>query len=77
MCSYAVINGNFACNNKFLETTMLREQWNFPGFVTSDYGALHNIDGATDGTDQEQPFSTYFGSALQTEVENGTSRGPC
>jgi beta-glucosidase len=72
MCSYAVINGNFACNNKFLETTMLRDTWNFPGFVTSDYGALHNVDGATDGTDQEQPFSDYFGATLETVVENGT-----
>jgi beta-glucosidase len=72
MCSYAVINGSFACNNKFLETTMLREQWNFPGFVTSDYGALHGTDGAADGTDQEQPFNTYFGTPLQTAVQNGT-----
>jgi beta-glucosidase len=72
MCSYAMINGNFACNNRFLETTMLREQWNFPGFVTSDYGALHGTDGAADGTDQEQPFNTYFGSPLQTAVQNGT-----
>ena len=72
MCSYAVINGDFACNNKFLETTMLRDAWNFPGFVTSDYGALHGTDGAADGTDQEQPFNTYFGAALQTAVQNGT-----
>jgi beta-glucosidase len=72
MCSYAVINGDFACNNKFLETNVLRDAWNFPGFVTSDYGALHNVDGATDGTDQEQPFSDFFGPTLQTAVENGT-----
>jgi beta-glucosidase len=72
MCSYAVINGDFACNNKFLETTILRDKWNFPGFVTSDYGALHNVDGAVDGTDQEQPFSDFFGPTLQADVENGT-----
>ena len=72
MCSYAMINGNFACNNKFLETTMLRDAWNFPGFVTSDYGALHGTDGAADGTDQEQPFNTNFGAPLETAVENGT-----
>jgi beta-glucosidase len=72
MCSYAVINGDFACNDKFTETTVLRDAWNFPGFVTSDYGALHDVDGATDGTDQEQPFSDYFGATLQSDVENGT-----
>ena len=41
MCSYAVINGDFACNNADLETTILRDEWGFPGFVMSDYGALH------------------------------------
>ena len=72
MCSYAVINGNFACNNSNLETTILRDQWGFPGFVMSDYGALHSTQGAVQGTDQEQPFNTYYGTALQTAVQNGT-----
>jgi beta-glucosidase len=72
MCSYAVINGNFACNNSDLETTILRDEWGFPGFVMSDYGALHSTQGALEGTDQEQPFNTYYGTPLQTAVQNGT-----
>ncbi|MBV9451869.1 MAG: glycoside hydrolase family 3 C-terminal domain-containing protein [Streptosporangiaceae bacterium] len=72
MCSYAVINGDFACNNSFINNTVLRDQWGFPGFVTSDYGALHSTQGAVQGTDQEQPFNTYFGTALETDVTNGT-----
>ena len=72
MCSYAVINGDFACNNSDLETTILRDEWGFPGFVMSDYGALHSTQGAVQGTDQEQPFNTYYGTALQTAVQNGT-----
>ena len=72
MCSYAVINGDFACNNSSLETTILRDQWGFPGFVMSDYGALHSTQGAVQGTDQEQPFNTYYGAPLQTAVQNGT-----
>jgi beta-glucosidase len=72
MCSYAMINGNFACNNANLETTILREQWGYPGFVMSDYGALHSTQGAVQGTDQEQPFNTYYGTPLQTAVQNGT-----
>jgi beta-glucosidase len=72
MCSYAMINGNFACNNSELETTILRDQWGFPGFVMSDYGALHSTQGALQGTDQEQPFNTYYGTALQTAVQNGS-----
>jgi beta-glucosidase len=72
MCAYSYVNGNASCNNSYLETTVLRDQWNFPGFVMSDYGALHSTQGAVEGTDQEQPFNTYYGTALQTAVENGT-----
>ena len=72
MCSYAMINGDFACNNSNLETTILRDQWGYPGFVMSDYGALHSTQGAVQGTDQEQPFNTYYGTALQTAIQNGT-----
>jgi beta-glucosidase len=72
MCSYAVINGDFACNDADLETSVLRDQWGFGGFVTSDYGALHSTQGALEGTDQEQPFNTYYGTPLQTAVQNGT-----
>lgn len=72
MCSYSYVNGNASCNNFYQETTVLRDQWDFPGFVMTDYGALHGTDGALDGTDQEQPFSTYFGAPLQTDIENGT-----
>jgi beta-glucosidase len=72
MCAYSMVNGNFSCNNSYLETTVLRDAWDFPGFVMSDYGALHSTQGAVQGTDQEQPFSTYYGSALQAAVSNGT-----
>ena len=72
MCSYAAINGDFACNDSNLETTILRDEWGFPGFVMSDYGALHSTQGAVQGTDQEQPFNTYYGTPLQTAVQNGT-----
>src|SRR6476661_2188084 len=72
MCSYAVINGDFACNNAGLETGILRDQWDFPGFMMSDYGALHSTQGAVQGADQEQPFDTYYGAPLQTAVQNGT-----
>src|SRR2546429_3892049 len=72
MCAFSVINGNFACQNPYLETQVLRQRWGFPGFVTSDYAALHSTKGAVDGTDMEQPFNMFFGPALQADVENGT-----
>jgi beta-glucosidase len=72
MCAYSMVNGNFSCNNSYLNNTVLRDQWGFPGFVTSDYGALHSTQGALQGTDMEQPENTYYGTALQTDVRKGT-----
>jgi beta-glucosidase len=72
MCAYSYVNGNASCNNSYLETTVLRDEWDFSGFVMSDYGALHGTDGAVTGTDQEQPENTYFGAPLQTDITNGT-----
>jgi beta-glucosidase len=72
MCAFSVINGDFACQNPYLENTTLKGRWAFPGFVTSDYAAIHATSAALDGTDMEQPFSTYFGQALETGVLNGT-----
>jgi beta-glucosidase len=71
MCSYSSVHGNYACQSPFLLTTTLRNFWDFPGFVTSDYGALHSTSGALAGTDQEQPFNNYFGSPLETAVNTG------
>ena len=77
MCSYSVINGNFACQNSYLENTTLKQRWGFPGFVTSDYGAIHDTSAALDGTDMEQPFNTYFGQALQTRRAERHCPGGC
>ncbi|MFZ0089059.1 MAG: glycoside hydrolase family 3 C-terminal domain-containing protein [Solirubrobacteraceae bacterium] len=72
MCAYSWVNGNASCNNSYLLNSVLKQEWGFRGFVTSDYGALHGVDGAVDGTDQEQPFNTNYGTLLETAVSNGT-----
>jgi beta-glucosidase len=72
MCSYSSINGAFACQNPTLLNTTLKQLWDFQGFVTSDYAALHDVSGAADGTDQEQPFADSFGTTLEQDVQNGT-----
>ena len=71
MCAYSMVNGNFSCNNDYLNNQVLKQMWDFPGFVMSDYGALHSTQGALQGTDAEQPFADYYGTTLQTDVENG------
>jgi beta-glucosidase len=72
MCAYSYINGSASCNSSYLLTNVLNQLWDFQGFVMSDYGALHGTAGALEGTDQEQPFNTYYGTALETDIENGT-----
>jgi beta-glucosidase len=42
MCSYSTINGTYAYQNPYLLSTVLRQQFGFGGFVTSDWGATHS-----------------------------------
>jgi beta-glucosidase len=77
MCSYASVNGVYACQSRYLMTNKLDQEWDFPGFVTSDYGALHSTaGGAYGGLDQEQPFNTYFGTPLLDAVLGGAIPQP-
>ncbi|HZE04075.1 MAG TPA: glycoside hydrolase family 3 C-terminal domain-containing protein [Solirubrobacteraceae bacterium] len=71
MCAYSMVNGAFACDNGYLLNSVLKERWGFGGFVTSDYGAIHATSAALEGTDQEQPESTYFGTPLAQAVSTG------
>ena len=41
MCSYNGVNGDYACENKFLLRRVLKGEWKFPGFVISDWQATH------------------------------------
>ena len=72
MCSYNRVNGDFACENSYLLTDVLRKDFHFPGFVVSDWGGTHSTAKASHaGLDQEQPGKTFFGDALQKAVETG------
>ena len=37
MCSYNAINGDYACQNKYMLTDVLKKDWAFKGFVISDW----------------------------------------
>jgi beta-glucosidase len=72
MCSYSTINGAGACQDKALIDGDLDTTFGFSGFVASDYGATHSTVASVEaGLDQEQPESTYLGSALVTAVTDG------
>ena len=71
MCAYSSINGQYACQNDGILNT-LNQQWGFPGFVTSDYGATHSTVGSIDaGNDQEMPSAGFYGPALVAAVNSG------
>ncbi|HEV2640349.1 MAG TPA: carbohydrate-binding protein [Actinocrinis sp.] len=73
MCSYSTINGAPACDNAYLQNTVLKGQMGFKGFVTSDWGATKDgVQSATDRQDMQMPDNSTFGQPLQTAVQNGT-----
>ena len=43
MCSYNAVDGKPACASPFLLEDILRKDWGFGGFVTSDCGAIEDI----------------------------------
>jgi beta-glucosidase len=47
MCAYNKINGSWACESAELQDGILRGQWGFKGFVTSDWGAVHTPSAIT------------------------------
>ena len=72
MCSYNAVNGDFACENKYLLTDVLKKDWNFKGFVVSDWGGTHSTEKASAaGLDNEEPLKDFFGEKLKEAVKSG------
>jgi beta-glucosidase len=80
MCAYNQVNGVWACENPTLQNDILRRQWGFQGFVTSDWGATHRPAAIQNGLDLEMPGreiagrrgGPYFTEALKSAIEDGT-----
>jgi beta-glucosidase len=88
MCSYNHVNGPYACGNSRTLIGILRGQWGFKGFVTSDWGATHSarflnagldmemIDGPDSSGYQEPAFLGAQPAALPPPADpNGDSMG--
>ena len=72
MCSYNRVNGDFACENKWLLTDVLKKDWKFPGFVLSDWGGTHSTEKASAaGLDNEEPGHFFFGDRFKAAVDAG------
>jgi beta-glucosidase len=72
MCAYNRVNGDYACENKYLLTDVLKKDWKFKGFVVSDWGGTHSvIKASAAGLDQEQPGELFYGVDMKKAVESG------
>ena len=73
MCSYNLVEGNYACENDYLLNDVLKKDFKFKGWVISDWGATHSTTkAAINGLDQEMPGDdNYFSDPLKKAVEGG------
>jgi len=72
MCAYDMVNGAYSCENNTLLNQILKTEWAFSGFVTSDFGATHStVASANSGLDLEMPTGIYFTDPLQNAAQNG------
>jgi beta-glucosidase len=72
MCSYNRVNGDFACENQWLLTDLLKKTWKFPGFVLSDWGGTHSdVKASAAGLDNEQPGRFFFEKKFKDALDAG------
>jgi beta-glucosidase len=76
MCAYNRVNGDYSCENDFLLNQVLKRDWAWPGFVMSDWGAVHSTEKAVlAGLDQQSGVEfdrqVYFAQPLKEAVEAG------
>jgi beta-glucosidase len=74
MCAYNRVNGDYSCENDFLLNRVLKHDWNFKGFVLSDWGGTHStVKAALAGLDNDQPGDdNFFSEPLKQAVLSGT-----
>jgi beta-glucosidase len=64
MCSYNQVNGSWACENHHTLTDILKGELGFPGYVMSDWTAIHTTTGSANaGADMNMPGSNYDGTS--------------
>lgn len=71
MSAYNQINGEYCGHSHYLLHDILREQWKFDGFVTSDWlwGIYETTKPVNAGMDIEMPRGHYYGKRLAKTVE--------
>ncbi|KAH9031770.1 glycoside hydrolase family 3 protein [Lactarius pseudohatsudake] len=79
MCASNLVNWTYSCENSQLLNTMLKTEFNFRGYVMSDWYATHSTISAIHGLDMTMPGditpgsgTSYFGANLLKAVKDGT-----
>lgn len=72
MCAYNRVNETYSCENDWLLNDVLKKDFQFKGWVLSDWGGTHStIKAVLAGLDQEMPGDTYLGADLKQAIQDG------
>jgi len=73
MSAYNSVNGQFCGENKKLLRQILKTDWDFDGFVLSDwvFGTQSTLGSALNGLDLEMPVARFYGDNLLAAVSDG------
>lgn len=79
MCSYNLVDGDYACENDHTINQILKGELGFKGFLMSDWGAHHStVKSALAGLDMSMPGditfesgTSWWGSNLTQAVKEG------
>ena len=73
MGAYNLVNGRWACENKHILTDILKNEWDFKGFVVSDWGATHSsVKALNAGLDLEMPKGRHLNyENLKPAIDKG------
>lgn len=72
MCSYNLINGVYASENKYILKDILRDEFGYDGLIVSDWGAVHSeFRRILAGLDLGMPYSKGSYDELKSAYEKG------
>ena len=73
MSAYNRYNGVHCGHSRYLLTEVLKGDWDFDGFVMSDFvwGVRDTVEAANGGQDMEMMYTDWFGKKLIRAVEDG------
>ena len=73
MSSYNLYQSEFCGEHNYLLNKILKKDWQFDGFVMSDFifGINNTAKAALGGQDLEMPVSIWYGEKLVKAVEDG------